>query len=90
MSDMTNMDEQALKAFEKALEDFIQNITTHCSTMEGGISGCQKFMKDASSQKALQRGEQICTDIRSCLNPADNLLELVRSLIQQMADEPDM
>ena len=90
MGNMTNMDLQALQSFATALENFKQNITSHCNTMEGGISGCQRFMQDANSQKALRDGQQICMDIKACLNPTEMLLERVRRVIQIMNSNPEM
>ncbi len=90
MANLTNMDLDALKAFARSLEDFKQSVEAHCNTMDSGISGCQQFMKDASSQKALLDGQQICTDIRAALNPTQMLLEKIRSVIQYMENEPTM
>ena len=90
MSDMTNKDLQALQSCAAALEKFKQNVEAHCSTLEGGISGCQRFMRDANSQQALRDGQQVCTDIRACLNPAQQLLEHVRNIIQIMNSVPEM
>ena len=89
MSSMTNMDLQALREFANALENFKQSVEVHCSTLEGGISGCSRFMKDASSQKALRDGQQVCMDIRACLNPTEMLLERIRRIIQIMNSMPD-
>ena len=90
MSNMTNMDLQALQTFASALENFKQNVTAHCNTMESGILGCQRFMQDVSSQKALRDGQQICMDIKACLNPTEMLLERVRRVIQIMNCNPEM
>ena len=90
MSNMTNMDLQALIHFANALENFKQNVTAHCNTMESGLAGCQQFMKDANSQKALRDGQQICTDIKASLNPAEMLLEKVRRIIQILNNVPEM
>lgn len=90
MGNMTNMDLQALQSFAIALEIFKQNITAHCNTMEGGISGCQRFMQDANSQKALREGQRICLDIKACLNPTEMLLERIRRVIQIMNSNPEM
>ena len=87
---MTNMDLQALQAFARSLEDFKQNVESHCNTMESGISACQRFMQDASSQKALRDGQQVCVDIRACLNPTQMLLERVRRVINIMNNIPEM
>lgn len=90
MNNMINMDLQALQTFANALENFKQNVTAHCDTMESGIVGCQRFMQDASLQKALRDGEQICMDIKACLNPTEMLLERVRAVIQIMNCIPEM
>lgn len=90
MSNMTNMDLQALNNFANALENFKQNVTVHCNNMESGIAECQQFMKDANSQKALRDGQQICTDIKASLNPAEMLLEKVRRMIQLLHSAPEM
>ena len=90
MSGMTEMDLHALQSFKNALETFKQNVETHCKTLEGGISSCQKFMKDANSQKALREGQQVCVDIRACLNPTEQLLELVRNAITALNGIPEM
>ena len=87
---MTSMDLAALRAFEGALEEFKRNVENHCATMESGISGCQRFMQDASSQKALRDGQQVCVDIRACLNPTQMLLERVRRVIGIMNSMPEM
>lgn len=90
MSNMTNVDSAALQAFANALENFKQNVESHCRTLEGGIAGCQRFMKDANSQKALQEGQQVCTDIRACLNPTEMLLEHVRRMVTLLNSAPEM
>ena len=90
MGDMTNMDLQALRSFESALESFKMNIENHCMTMESGISECSKFMLDANSQKALKNGQQICQDIRTCLKPTENVLGIVRSYINILNSMPGM
>ena len=87
---MTSMDLAALRAFQSALEEFKRNVENHCNTMESGISGCQRFMLDASSQKALRDGQQVCTDIRACLDPTQMLLERVRRVIAIMNNMPEM
>ena len=90
MSNMTTMDLQALQSFANALESFKQNVESHCNTLEGGISGCQRFMQDENSQHALRDGKQVCDDIRACLNPTEMLLERVRRVIQTMNSTPEM
>ena len=84
------MDLQALQAFAQALEAFKTSVESHCSTMESGISTCQRFMMDANSQKALRDGQQICIDIRSCLNPTQMLLERVYNVIGILNSMPEM
>ena len=78
-----------LKAFESALETFKDNILQHCRNLEDGISGCQQFMKDQPSQKALQDGQMLCDDIKSCLNPTEKLLDKIRNMISIMNSAPE-
>lgn len=90
MSFLMELDEIALREFESALEGFKQSVESRCNTLEGGIDGCSKFMKDESSQKALNEGKATCDRIRSCLQTTDRLLELVRRTIRQMDNAPGM
>ncbi len=90
MSDMTQMDLQALNNFANALENFKQNVTAHCNTMESGIASCERYMQDVNSRKALLGGRQICIDIKASLNPAEMLLEKVRRMIQILNNVPEM
>lgn len=90
MAELVSLDYAALKSFELALENFKQNVTSHCNTLEGGIQGCQNFMKDDSSKTALRNGQQVCMDIRACLNPTEMLLEMVRRSIAILDSAPTM
>jgi len=87
---MTNMDLQALQSFASALENFKQNVEAHCNTLESGISGCQRFMQDDNSKQVLRDGQQVCVDIRACLNPTQMLLDRVRRVIQILNSIPEM
>lgn len=88
--ELTQMDRESLYAFAAALEDFIQNVNAHCAQMETGISDCQRYMRDESSQIVLREGQQACADIRACVNPAQMLLEHIRILIQILDNAPEM
>lgn len=90
MGNMTEIDLIALQSFAKALENFKYSVDTHCKNLEGGIVGCQRFMKDANSEKVLREAEQVCMDIRACLNPTEMLLERVRQAIYLMNSSPEM
>ena len=87
---MTVMSSDALRAFEQALIRFEESLIAHCRKMEGGIEGCRKFMKDENSIKALNNAMNICAEIRTCINPTENVLQRVRTLIQNMSSEPIM
>ncbi len=90
MSEMTQMDLQALNNFANAIENFKQNVTSHCNTMESGITSWGRYMQDIYSRKALLHGRQICVDIKASLNPAEMLLEKVRGMIQILNNVPEM
>ena len=90
MSEMTTMSSEELAAFSSALEAFITNVEMHCTKMENGIAECSTFMKDESSQKALNDAEQICIDILSTLSPAQMLLDKVLRMSSEFSNSPTM
>ena len=84
MSNMTEMDLVALKSYASKLETFISHMRKYCEDLETGITSCSNYMQDANSQAALKKGMQVSADIRACLNPAQQDLELVFSMIHNM------
>lgn len=88
--DTTRMDLASLRSYEAALEAFITNVKNRCSTMHGGISGANAFMKDDTSQTILKKSEMAVQAIESCLPSAQRLLELVRAEIEHLNNQPSL
>lgn len=80
-----------LRRFEAALNTFESDVTNNCNRMLQGISNCRSYMqKDENAKKALDRGEQLVTDIKACLNPTQLLLEKIREMIKQYESEDEL
>lgn len=86
---MTEMDLVALKSYANELEAFKSRVNKHCNDLETGIGSCSRYMLDANSQKALQKGRKVATDIKTCLYPAERLLEKIQNLIRTMEASQD-
>ena len=86
----TRMDLASMKTYEAALEAFITDVKNRCSTMQGGISAANAFMKDDTSQTILKKSEMAVQAIENCLPSAERLLELVRDEIDHLTNKPHL
>lgn len=82
------IDSTALKSFEGVLDSFVNNVTNACSNMETGISSCNKYMNDETSQRILSKSSQAIEQIRAVFAPAQRILELVREELNHLSKEP--
>ena len=81
MESLTEMDLVALKGYAAELESFRSRVNKQCSDLEKGIGLCSGCMLDASSQRALQRGRMVASEIKECLRPTELVLEKIYDLI---------
>ena len=85
---MSTIDPKALKDFDGVLEAFISNITSACSNMETGITSCNRYMNDETSQRILAKSKEVINQIRTVLNPAQNVLELIKEEQRHLSKGP--
>lgn len=89
MSNMTEMDLQALKRYAYSLESSKSNISRYCSDLVSGIDSCSNYMQDENSRKALKKGRQVAVDIMTCISAVDRILEMVYRIIHEMESSHD-
>ena len=82
MSNMTEIDFYALKAYANELESFKSRVNKYCNDLENGIESCSQYMLDENSKRALQKGRAIAVDIRAVLYPVEMILENIYHILK--------
>jgi len=74
MGDMIIRDAVAMEQFGLQLDDYQNNMRTACQGIKSAASDAQQFMKDSSGVQALQRIDQLMTEMLSGLPAAAELV----------------